>query len=143
MIGPDKGQGGKHLILPPDYKGEVPSGYHVGRSQTRMVVVFVRIMPVGGDAAGALLAANDIKIYPLAKAGQPVTHRYIDVSAKTLSPPILTWENKIDPHRRVRKRKKVEPATSGPLVVAAPAGVIGMFTDFFQRTFPRPLNSAS
>ncbi len=91
MIGPDKGQGGKHLILPPDYKGEVPSGYHVGRSQTRMVVVFVRIMPVGGDAAGALLAANDIKIYPLAKAGQPVTHRYIDVSAKTLSPPILTW----------------------------------------------------
>ncbi len=27
LIGPDKGKGGKHLILPPDYKGEVPSGY--------------------------------------------------------------------------------------------------------------------
>jgi len=35
LIGPDKGKGGKHLILPPDYKGEVPSGYHVGRSKTR------------------------------------------------------------------------------------------------------------
>ncbi|NRB17757.1 MAG: DUF1254 domain-containing protein [Rhodobacteraceae bacterium] len=25
--GPEKGKGGKHLILPPGYKGEVPSGY--------------------------------------------------------------------------------------------------------------------
>ncbi len=30
LIGPNKGKGGKHLILPPDYKGEVPSGYNVG-----------------------------------------------------------------------------------------------------------------
>ncbi|HKM98944.1 MAG TPA: DUF1254 domain-containing protein, partial [Candidatus Binataceae bacterium] len=25
--GPDRGKGGKYLILPPDYNGEVPSGY--------------------------------------------------------------------------------------------------------------------
>ena len=39
LIGPDKGKGGKHLILPPGYKGEVPSGYYVGRSKTWKVVV--------------------------------------------------------------------------------------------------------
>ncbi len=118
LIGPDKGQGGKHLILPPDYKGEVPSGYYVGRSQTRKVVVFVRIMPVGGDAAGALLAANDIKIYPLAKAGQPVTHRYIDVSAKTLFLPILTWENKIDywQHLHTVIQTETAPAEFRPML---------------------------
>jgi hypothetical protein len=33
-IGPDKGQGGKHLVLPPDYKGDVPESYYVGRSKT-------------------------------------------------------------------------------------------------------------
>ncbi len=30
--GPDKGKGGKYLILPPDYEGEVPDGYFVARS---------------------------------------------------------------------------------------------------------------
>jgi hypothetical protein len=30
--GPDKGKGGKYLILPPDYEGEVPEGYFVARS---------------------------------------------------------------------------------------------------------------
>jgi len=32
--GPDKGQGGKYLVLPPGYKGEVPEGYFVARSRT-------------------------------------------------------------------------------------------------------------
>ena len=33
-IGPEKGQGGKHLILPPGYVGAVPDGYYAGRSKT-------------------------------------------------------------------------------------------------------------
>ena len=32
--GPDRGQGGKYLILPPDYEGEVPEGYYTFTSQT-------------------------------------------------------------------------------------------------------------
>ena len=28
IAGPDKGQGGKYLYLPPDHQGEVPDGYH-------------------------------------------------------------------------------------------------------------------
>ena len=27
--GPDKGKGGKYLVLPPDYEGEIPEGYFV------------------------------------------------------------------------------------------------------------------
>ena len=72
----------------------MPSGYYVGRSKTRMVVVFIRIMPIGGDIAKAIKRADDVKIYPLAKAGEPVTHRYIDVSDVTLPLPILAWEKK-------------------------------------------------
>jgi hypothetical protein len=28
-IGPEKGQGGKHLILPPDYTGALSEGYRM------------------------------------------------------------------------------------------------------------------
>jgi len=110
LIGPDKGNGGKHLILPPDYEGEVPSGYYVGRSQTRMVVVFIRIIPIGGDIAGAIKAADDVKIYPLAKAGQSVTQRFIDVSDKTLPLPILSWENNIEYWRQLHAVIQIETA---------------------------------
>ena len=100
-IGPEKGQGGKHLILPPGYEGEVPSGYFVGRSKTWKVVVFVRIMPVDGDVAKALQAVNGIKVYPLRHVGQPVTHRFIDVSAKTMPLPLLTWEDTLEYWRQL------------------------------------------
>src|SRR5438046_2144843 len=34
LPGPDRGKGGKYLVLPPDYKGEVPTGYLTYRSGT-------------------------------------------------------------------------------------------------------------
>jgi hypothetical protein len=100
-IGPDKGLGGKHLILPPGYNGKIPKGYHVARSKTRMILSFIRLFPIGGDVKKALLLAKDIKIYPLAKAGQPSNFRYIDVSDRTLPLPILTWEKDIEYFRQL------------------------------------------
>ena len=32
--GDDKGKGGKYLLVPPDYKGEIPTGYFVKKSKT-------------------------------------------------------------------------------------------------------------
>ena len=32
--GPDRGQGGKFLIVPQNYKGEIPDGYFVARTPT-------------------------------------------------------------------------------------------------------------
>jgi hypothetical protein len=109
-IGPEKGQGGKHLVLPPDYTGVMPEGYYASRSKTWKVVVFVRIMPIGGDVAKALQAVNGIKVYPLAKAGEPVTHRFIDVSAKSVPLPILTWEGKLDYWRQLNAVIQAEAA---------------------------------
>jgi hypothetical protein len=34
ITGPDKGKGGKYLILPPGYTGEIPKGYFVVRPKT-------------------------------------------------------------------------------------------------------------
>jgi len=95
-IGPDKGQGGKHLVLPPDYEGDVPQGYYVGRSKTRKALLAIRSLSTEGDAAKAIQAVHGIKVYPLAKAGQPATHRFIDVTDKAAALPLLAWEEKID-----------------------------------------------
>jgi hypothetical protein len=41
-FGPDKGQGGKFLILPPGYEGEVPQGYFIVQIKTFRVWAFMR-----------------------------------------------------------------------------------------------------
>jgi hypothetical protein len=42
-FGPDKGQGGKFLLLPPGYEGEVPQGlFHVVQTKTFRVWAFMR-----------------------------------------------------------------------------------------------------
>src|SRR5262245_59212246 len=80
--GPDAGKGGKHLILPHDYKGEVPQGYFVGRSPTNKVLVAVRSLPAKGDVKGAIDALRTIKIYPLANAANPKLMTFVDVTDK-------------------------------------------------------------
>ncbi len=37
LPGPDRGQGGKYLVLPPDYKGDIPDGFFVVRSVSNIV----------------------------------------------------------------------------------------------------------
>ena len=47
FVGPDKGEGGKYLILPPDYTGPEPPGYFTLRSETYGVFVFsARSLPI-------------------------------------------------------------------------------------------------
>jgi hypothetical protein len=107
-IGPDKGQGGRHLILPPGFHGHIPSGYFTGQSKTWKVVVFIRIMPIGGDVPRAIAAADGIKVYPLSSAGQPIAHHFIDVSAKVMPLPILAWEDKLEYWRQLHGVVQVE-----------------------------------
>jgi hypothetical protein len=63
--GPDAGKGGKHLLLPPDYRGEVPAGYHVGRATSYRVIAGMRALPAGGDVRGAVELLKTIKVRPL------------------------------------------------------------------------------
>jgi hypothetical protein len=43
LPGPDRGEGGKYLIVPPDYKGELPEGgFFVARARTNTVLWFGR-----------------------------------------------------------------------------------------------------
>ena len=65
--GPDRGQGGKYLLLPPGYEGDVPDGYFVFRSSTCRNWVMVRgfeQITGRGDAALAYYKEH-FKVRPL------------------------------------------------------------------------------
>jgi hypothetical protein len=84
ITGPDKGKGGKYLLLPPGYKGKVPDGYYVVHSPTYNLWIPWRSFLVDGDPKpGIELVKKHTKIYPLAdkdKPAPPLT--YVDVSGK-------------------------------------------------------------
>jgi hypothetical protein len=66
LPGPDAGKGGKMLILPPGYKGEVPEGHFVYRSGTNNVFIFLRSFYQDPKVLGPAVALMEqTKIYPL------------------------------------------------------------------------------
>ena len=71
LPGPDRGAGGKYLILPPDYKGERPdSGFHVGQSRTTRVWMFARFFLEKDDPKPvAERVKKQLKIYPYTPGG--------------------------------------------------------------------------
>ena len=82
--GVDKGKGGKFLLLAPDYQGEAPTGYFAAKSPTYGVWLGVRAFRVNGKADNAVALMKTIKIYPLAKAGNPPAMTFLNGSGKPI-----------------------------------------------------------
>ncbi|QEG36345.1 DUF1254 domain-containing protein [Bythopirellula goksoeyrii] len=81
--GPDKGKGGKFLILPPGYKGDVPDGYHVAQSDTYGNWVIWRGFQVDGNPKPAVETTKNIfRMYPLSQKESPPKMNFINVSGK-------------------------------------------------------------
>lgn len=69
--GPDRGHGGKYLIVPPGYDGPLPdSGFHVARSRTTRVLYAARAFLTDNDPKPTVeLIKKTIKIYPYTPGG--------------------------------------------------------------------------
>jgi hypothetical protein len=81
--GPDQGQGGKFLILPPGYEGDVPEGYYVARTHTYGNWVIWRGFQVDGDTAPAVATTKKtFRVYPLSQQANPPEMNFINVSGK-------------------------------------------------------------
>ena len=94
--GPDKGKGGKYLILPPDYKGDLegPIGgkeqvingekYFVVKSTSYLNLVALRGFLVDGKPdAAAKMWRDSLKVYPLAQKDNPPKMEFISASRKS------------------------------------------------------------
>lgn len=69
--GPDRGEGGKYLILPPGYDGPLPEGgFYVAKSRTNRVLYAARSFLVDNDPKPTVeLIKKTLKIYPYTPGG--------------------------------------------------------------------------
>jgi hypothetical protein len=91
--GPDEGRGGKHVVLGPGYDGEVPDGYHVGRSSSHKALVAVRALPAGGDLAAAMDALRAVRIHRLS---DPAPIEIVDTTERDVDCTCLRWEDNLE-----------------------------------------------
>ena len=84
-FGPDKGKGGKFLLLPPGYQGAVPDGYFVVRSGTYNVWIFLRASIAKGIDVAVKNVKDNFRIYPLSKKDNPPEMEFISASGKSFN----------------------------------------------------------
>jgi hypothetical protein len=81
ITGPDKGKGGKYLILPPGYNGEIPEGYFVIRPSTYGSWMPFRSFLVDGKTKPSVEAVKKhLKIYQLNEAANSPEMKFVNAS---------------------------------------------------------------
>ena len=109
LPGPDKGKGGKHLILPPGYMGTIPAGYHAGKSTTNRVLLLLRAIPLqGGPEAGEAMMKS-VKIYPLNKSSDWKSPSWINLNTPGLDFTPVTWEDNLKYWEELYEMINAEP----------------------------------
>jgi hypothetical protein len=84
--GPDRGQGGHYLILPPEYEGEIPEGYFVAQSSSYVNWVILRGFLVDGKPDAAVtMFKQGIKAYPLKDKDNPPPMEFVSISENILN----------------------------------------------------------
>ena len=81
ITGADNGQGGKYLVLPPGYSGEIPAGYFVVKPNTYGSWFIFRGYLVDGSPKPAVdTIKKTFKIYGLTDAANPPSMKFANAS---------------------------------------------------------------
>ena len=81
ITGPDKGQGGKYLFVPPGYEGDIPEGYFVSETATFRNYTLMRAFVIDGDLEKtAAHVKKHWRLYPLAQAENPPEPHFVNLS---------------------------------------------------------------
>lgn len=84
--GPDRGQGGKYLILPPDHEDAVPEGYFSFKSPTFGNLVMGRgFMRDGSPKAAAQAIRALMRVYPLSEADLSHPPKFVELSGREMN----------------------------------------------------------
>jgi hypothetical protein len=128
--GPDRGQGGKYLIVPPGYEGPLPEGgYFIAHAKTERVLYAARSFLVDDDPKPAVanIKAN-MKIYP-----------YAPGSYGTSIAEALTGEVRLAPEPKVPATRFVE--ASGKSFNTIPPSDYGFFEMIDENVQNEPAGS--
>ena len=125
LPGPDRGQGGKHLLLPPDYDGAIPDGFNVGRGTTHRLLNLLRALPAHGDLAGAIDLVKTVKVYPLNNPDAAAGLDWVDLdTSQDYSPAAIELD--MDYWRTLNELIQSEPANPDYRFAYADLAELGM-----------------
>jgi hypothetical protein len=126
-IGPaGEDQGGRYLLLPPDYKGDAPAGFFPLRYPTYNGYALYRAIRNGttdADAAAALALVKKLRVYPLAQAANPPEQRFIDIYGKTFDG-IANFDERF--FESFNRMVQEEPVRQGDMVMMGMLKSIGI-----------------
>jgi hypothetical protein len=107
--GPDAGNGGRHLLLPPGWDGEMPTGYHIAQSTTYRLLSGVRSLPVGGDVQAANDRILTLKVHPLDPPTGWTEPTWLDLNGQAQDSTPGAWETNLDDWRALHEVVDTEP----------------------------------
>jgi hypothetical protein len=125
LPGPDAGKGGKFLLVPPGYKGEVPKGYFVYRSATNNVFIFLRSFyqdPKNLTPAVALVEKS--KIYPLNRKKTAKPMQFPDASGVPANMLPISDGSAFDQLKKLVDSEGANLAESDSLGMLASIGIV-------------------
>ena len=121
QAGPDKGKGGKYLIVGPGQEVPRVEGYYVIQSSTNNVFIGIRVLEPGEDKIK--FAMEHFKIYPFAERDSPPPQRSLTPEGKSWSQVqprgMKYWESlsEIMQQEPVQERDRMITAMLAPLGV--------------------------
>lgn len=125
LPGPDRGKGGKYLILPPDYKGQIPPGHFTYRSRTYGVFVFWRgFFSDPKKLEEPVRVMEQTRIYPLGKKDTAKKMQFPDASGVPANMLYPQDGTAFDMLARFIDHEYVEPADLEMRGMAAALGIV-------------------
>ncbi len=124
VAGPDRGKGGKYLVLPPGYTGEVPEGYFVLKAPTYINWFFMRGSIADGLAPALKNIKDHLKVYPLKSAGNPPATEFANITGKsynTVAPSDFSYFEALD---KIIQREPVDALGSESRGALAAIGIV-------------------
>jgi len=121
-----EGKGGKYLVLPPDYTGDVPAGYTAVRPKTYNTMTLLRSILASlseADVSAGNALVQRVKIYPLSKAANPPTQRLLDMTDVMYNGLIPYDETFYSSLARVLNEETVQPADLQMMGMLLPLGI--------------------
>jgi len=137
--GPDRGEGGKYLLVGPGYDGYLPEGgFYVAHSKTNRVIMLGRSFLTNDDPAPTVKVIKDnLKIYPYAPGGvglsiaryleggvqlgrnaepkTPVFHEGTGLAMNTIPPNDFSYYEMLDRLVQSEPATVIDPELMGPI----------------------------
>jgi hypothetical protein len=124
VAGPDRGKGGKYLVLPPGYTGEVPDGYFVLKPPTYVNWFFMRGSIADGLAPALKNIKENLKVYPLKSASSPPPTEFVNITGKsynTVAPSDFSYFEALD---KIIQREPIDALGSESRGSLAAIGIV-------------------